>query len=72
MPRTCPTCNGSRRAQRSVSRAWLQALPGFRGTQNHDCAYGKWGLLYSLRTRFPESLAGRKAGCRQDCLPHMA
>jgi hypothetical protein len=29
-------------------------------------------LLYSLRTRFPEGLADRKAGCRQDCLPHMA
>jgi hypothetical protein len=72
MPRTCPTGNGSRRVQRFVGRAWWQALLVFRGTQNDDCDYGKWGLLYSLRTRFPEGLAGRKAGCRQDCLPHMA
>jgi len=29
-----------------------------------------WGRLFSLRTRFPASPAGRKAGCGQDWPPH--
>src|SRR5438105_3990600 len=30
-----------------------------------------WGRAFSPRTRFPTGLAGRKAGCGQNCPPHM-
>ncbi len=40
--------------------------------QNNEYGSEHRGRLYSLRTRFPAGPAGRKAGCGQNCPPHIS